>query len=367
MRAWRSLLLALIAAPAFGQAPEAPHVSGAAGAAARFSFCVLGHLRGDDNGQMLQNLDEVVREVTRLQPDLVFLTGDLIWGDVNNPKPADPAMIRADWVALDAALSQIPAPILRVPGNHDICDQVTRDIWNERYGALPRAFTFEKSRFFLFASGWIPEDTDQRKHPMQYVRGRKLDPTELAFLKAELELSEQYDHVFILMHHMLWWEDSAAWWRDVHPLLPGHKVRAVFAGDYGPMKFSHLERDGIDYLQSSLENVSSLEMLRIRELTRQLSAQFDNFLYVTVDGPDVHVDVRTVGALTTDKFTPQQWRLVNEYDKNSLQRRLYARWGSQPSRLFYGVLKISAVSFLAGLVLVASLLGLRRLFRGSGW
>jgi len=79
------------------------------------------------------------------------------------------------------------------------------------------------------------------------------------------------------------------------------------------------------------------------------------------------VDVRTVGALTTDKFTPQHWRLVNEYDKNSLQRRLYRRWGSQPSRLFYGVIKISAVSFLAGLVLVASLWGLRRLLRGSGW
>ena len=101
--------------------------------------------------------------------------------------------------------------------------------------------------------------------------------------------------------------------------------------------------------------------LRGRELTRQLSAQFDNFLYVTVNGAEVHVDVRTVGAMTTDKFSPQQWRLVNEYDKNSLQRRLYKRWGSKPSSLFNGVLKISAVSFLAGLVLLASLWGLRKM------
>ena len=57
--------------------------------------------------------------------------------------------------------------------------------------------------------------------------------------------ADESGHVFLLMHHMLWWKEDAPWWAQVHPLLLGTNVRAVFAGDYGPMKFSHLRRDAI--------------------------------------------------------------------------------------------------------------------------
>ena len=117
-------------------------------------FVVLGHLRGDRNGELLVNLEEVVDCVRREDADAVFLCGDSIWGDVDREGPADPNVIRADWERLDAALGGIGAPVHRVPGNHDICDVVTRDVWRERYGVLPHAITIGNARFLLMNSAW---------------------------------------------------------------------------------------------------------------------------------------------------------------------------------------------------------------------
>lgn len=334
---------------------------GAAQDDGRFSFVVLGHLRGDANGELLQNLDEVLGEVERLRPDLVFLCGDLIWGDIEAPR-TDAAAIRADWDALDARLARLTMPVHRVPGNHDVNDVVTRDVWLERYGGLPRAIHFRGSTFLLLSSVWWPEDGSTAKHPGAYIRGKQLAPEQVAFVERELADSSRYAHAFVFLHHMLWWEEDAAWWRTVHPKLFAGRVDAVFGGDYGPLKFSALERDGVKYLQTSIENVISLEMLRTRELSRQLSAQFDNFLRVEVDGPEVRYEVRTVGALSTGKFTPARFRAVNEFDKDTFARKLFRRF-STPERLVGNLTLAVVASFLAGVAITALCFALRR--RGS--
>ncbi|MCK6446130.1 MAG: metallophosphoesterase [Planctomycetes bacterium] len=322
----------------------------------RFSFVVLGHLRGDRNGELLQNLDEVLGEVERLKPDLVFLCGDLIWGDIEAPS-TDAAAIRADWDALDARLAKLSMPVHRVPGNHDVNDVTTRDVWRERYGDLPTAIEHEGSRFLLLRSVWWPDDGDTRKHPDEFIRGKNLDDDQIAFLAREL--ATPHRHAFVVMHHLLWWDENAGWWKKVHPQLASARVDAVFGGDYGPLKFSADERDGVKYLQTSIENVISLEMLRTRELSRQLSAQFDNFLLVEVDGENVRYDVRTVGALSTGKFSPQRFRAINEFDKDTFARKLFKRF-STPDRLVTNLALAVAASFVAGLVCAGAFVFLRR-------
>ncbi len=328
----------------------------------KLRFVVLGHLRGDKNGELLSYLPEVVESVRAEDPDLVFLCGDLIWGDVDNPAPAKRAEISADWERLDAALVGVGAPIYRVPGNHDICDLVTRDVWRERYGQLPRAITFGNSRFLLMNSAWWPEDGDLRKHPQESIRGVPLAAAQVAFVHGEMARSAEVEHVFVVMHHLLWWEDEARWWKTVAPEFTAHPVRAVFGGDYGPLKFSHQEREGVHYLQTSLENQVSTAMLRGREAARLLSAQFDNYLVVDVDGANVRYSVRTVAALSTGKFSPQHYREINEYDKHSYGRKLLLRWHT-PDRLIVGLLQVSALAFLAGAVSVLLFCLLRRLLR----
>lgn len=327
---------------------------------AQTRFAVVGHVRGDATGQDLGYLDELVSEIGATQPDFVVLCGDLVWGDVNgaaNGTPTDVDAIRADWQRLDAAFSALGVPIHRVPGNHDINDRATRELWFERYGELPRAVRHADLLLLLVSSAWIPADDDPRKHPPAFIRGVQLDAAQRAFVATELE-ADDYAHAFVFQHHMLWWQPSAPWWRDVHPLLAAGRTRAVFAGDYGPLKFSHTERDGVHYLQTSVENEVGLEMLRLREESRLLSAQLDNFVLVTVSGPeaaDVRYEVRTVAALSSDKFSPRRYRDVHEHDKWSLGWRLKRKLGTS-EQLLHGLGLVAGGAFLAG-VLVASLLG----------
>lgn len=333
------LLAALVAAPT-GMAP---------GPSPDMTFVVLGHLRGDGHG-LNHKAAEVLAEVRRAKPDAVFLTGDIIWGDYNS-KQTDSAAVEAEWDQVDSALATLGVPVYRVPGNHDINDAITRDIWNRRYGALPQVVTIRGNRFLLIASGWVPAPGDTGK--ALYIRGKDLDPKQVAFLREQLAQPNPAGHSFVVMHHLLWWEaDTASWWREVHPLLAGAKVSMVFSGDYGPMKFSAVARDGVQYVQSSIEDSVPVVMQRNRMPSRLLSSQFDNFLVVTTHGPEVSLDIRTVAALSSGQFSPSRWHDINQVPptrpKQSLGQRIWEQVGS-PKRLLVLVVVIGGL-FGAGVL-----------------
>jgi hypothetical protein len=119
----------------------------------------------------------------------------------------------------------------------------------------------------------------------------------------------------------------------------------------------------VHYVQTSVENEVSIPMLRAREESRLLSAQLDNYVVVDVDGKDVRYSVRAVGALSTDKFSPERYRTIVEYDKQSVGRKLMRRWNTS-SKLFTGMVQVSAAAFAAGALAVLSYLLVRRIFTG---
>lgn len=280
-----------------------------------FSFVVLGHVRGDRSGELHYLMDDLLTKVRARDPDFAVLTGDMIWGEVDRPH-RDPDEIRREWRALDDTLATLGIPIYRVPGNHDVSDLVTRDVWIERYDTLPRVIDVGDTRLLLMNSSWFPEDGDRRMGI--FGRGRDMSPEELAFIERHLAGDGSYDHAFLFMHHLLWWDDfDGRWWEEVHPLLERGGVDAVFTGDYGPMKFSHRRADGIDYYQSGISPDPELALLRSHEWDRLLAQQFDNFLDVTVDGSEARVEVVTVGATASGHFTPEHWHDITG---------AYSRW-----------------------------------------
>jgi hypothetical protein len=140
------------------------------------------------------------------------------------------------------------------------------------------------------------------------------------------------------------------WWREIHPLLAAAGVRAVFSGDYGPLKFSTAERDGVRYYQSSIETPVGLAILQNRVASRVLSSQFDNFLEVAVAGPSVDVRVHPVAEVSSGEFTPDRYRAINDRvpaPPPSLLQRLTA----SPKRLgllVIGTLGLFAAGYLVG-------------------
>jgi len=344
-------LVALLACSALAQAQSEA-----------WRFAVVGHIRGGPgNGNIpTAKLERLTDELRTLELDFVVLTGDCVWGDIYPSGAVDGAAIRRDWEAVDKLLERAAAPIYRAPGNHDVWDPTTRDIWLERYGPLHRSFEHRGSRFVLLNSCWTPTGAAGRT-PGMYIRGAPLPPEQIEFLRATLAQAREAQHVFVLLHHMLWWEDDAPWWRDAHPLLREAPVRSVIAGDMGPFKFSRLERDGIEYVQSTIDYTDRppLVMLRNREESRGLLAALDNYLLVEIDGPRVRRELRVIEAFEGDTHSPQVWREIYEYDKGSFARRVFNRVNT-PERAMTWLVRVGVGAAAAGSVLTALVVWLVR-------
>jgi hypothetical protein len=306
-------------------------------AARPFSFAVVGHVRGKNDGQLNPKMGELLERLRRVHPDLVLLTGDIVWGDVQS-NPADTAEVRREWAEVDSAFGTLGVPVYRVPGNHDISDIGTRDLFWSRYGKVPAVVERFGSRFILLGSAWIPADGDTSHQ--RIVRPTALAPAQIAFLKSELAREGTWDHTFVVMHHMLYWSNDAPWWRDVHPMLADAGVSAVFAGDYGPLKFSHLTRDSVQYLQASMEGIMTLQTLQNFERSRVLSSQFDNFLVIRVNGPVMTPEVETLGEFSSPQFQPAFYDSMMPQPKPTGWRSNLAELATPRKLLILGLLGV---------------------------
>jgi hypothetical protein len=304
-----------------------------------FTFAVLGHVRGNRDGALNPKLAELIERVRMTNPDFVLLTGDIIWGEVDTV-PRDTAEVRRQWDAIDSVLGHLEVPVFRVPGNHDISDLRTRDLYYQRYGRVPQVIERFGSRLILLASPWIPADGDTVARAI--TRPVALDSSQAAWLRAELARKGDWDHTFLAMHHILWWNTNAPWWRELHPTVAQSGVRMVFAGDYGPLKFSRVTRDSVLYLQSSMEGIMSVEALRRFETGRILSAQFDNFLVVRVNQDTAKVEVRTLGEWSSPQFEPAFYQAMMPQPQPTGWRRRIAEWTSPRKLAALGVVALFA-------------------------
>ena len=326
-----------------------------------FSFVVIGHTRGGPGNGTLpaERYAEMVDEVRALHPSFVVLTGDLVYGDFE-ATTVDRAAVEKDWDAVDAVFAQFGCPVHRVPGNHDLWEPTTRDLWTARYGELQKSFEFGGSKFLLLNSCWTPAPGETGQCPPKFIRGVQLDGARLEFVRKEIASAKDALHVFVFLGHVLWWDEDAAWWKDVHPLLKSVNTSNVFSGDLGPWKFSRMQRDGIDYVQSSVEFANPpIVMQRNRESIRMISEQLDNFAYVTVYGANVHVELKTLGATSTELFTPAKYREVHEYDAGTFERKVFSRMET-PEKLVGWLWKLGLSAFGGGMIVALALVWVLR-------
>lgn len=272
----------------------------------RFTFAVVGHMRGNSDPELYPRLDEVVAELKRLKPDLLFLTGDIIWGSI--PKAlTDRKAVIAQWEKVDAKLAPLGIPIYRVPGNHDIHDPVTRDVFFERYGTLPRAVDFRGSRFLLLNTTFTPTGNAPVPSAQKLTKTLRLDSLQRQFVQQALAQSPA-TNTFLVMHHVLWFEPDDPWWTEVHPSLVKQGVRGVFSGDLGPAMYTHVVRDSIDYFRATLNAMVDKPTAAATPVSLIRTVQFESFVFGEVDGATVRYSVPTVGAITSDAFSPDRWR-----------------------------------------------------------
>ncbi len=119
-----------------------------------FSFVLLSDRTGAARPGVFERGIDVIN---LLRPDFVIQIGDQIQGYTS-----DPAELATQWAEVDAIVGRLEVPLFRLPGNHDVSNEVMRAEWLRRHGALHYAFRFHDVLFcMLDTQDPPPEPADE--------------------------------------------------------------------------------------------------------------------------------------------------------------------------------------------------------------
>jgi predicted phosphodiesterase len=171
-----------------------------------------------------------IDEVNLLQPELVLIAGDLIYG-----YDEDMELIEREWEAFDEATARFEMPVHLVAGNHDIWDGPSEEMYQQRYGPLWYSFDRKDCHFVVL-------DSEDQTAPNQ-IAGEQLE-----WLRADLAVAEG-KRIFVFLHKPLWEEEDPDndWGENVHPLLAEAGVDTVFAGHWHIYRQAPT-KDGVRYI-----------------------------------------------------------------------------------------------------------------------
>lgn len=185
--------------------------------------------------------EKAVREINRLNPDFVVITGDLV-NDKNN---------RSQVEEFKRIKSQIKPeiPVYLSPGNHDIGMPATQDDiakYNSDYGSDRFSFRHKKSLFIGINSVIIKGDTPES------------EKKQFEWLKKELSKGKKAEHIILFTHYPFFinsadekesYSNISIKKREVYiSLFNEQKVGAVFAG--------HLHNNG-NALTGTMEMITT--------------------------------------------------------------------------------------------------------------
>jgi len=243
-----------------------------------FRFVVMGDNRPAGGGDPVTQPEVflgMIEEISLLDPDFVVIVGDLILGGTT-----DPVLLNREWDAFEEAIEGFTVPVYLLPGNHDTSNQISEDIYVERYGKLYYSFDHKGSHFILL-------DSDKCGSVNNIVGDQ------LQWLKADLEQNKNADHIFVLLHKPLWGGEKSNWDLQIHPLLAGYGADVVFAGDVHRYEMSP-PKDGVRYIITGGAGAP----LRGDELL----GGFYHYVFVTVREPDVKLAIVKAGGVKPQDY-----------------------------------------------------------------
>lgn len=104
-----------------------------------FQFVVIGDRTG---GHRPGIFADAMAKINLLQPEFVVSVGDLIEGYTE-----DSQTLEQQWDELDSMVDSLDMPFFYTVGNHDISNNVMRDLWRQRLGKDYYAFIYKNVLF----------------------------------------------------------------------------------------------------------------------------------------------------------------------------------------------------------------------------
>jgi hypothetical protein len=190
-----------------------------------FTFAIVGDRTG---GAVEGVFEQVLDEVSFLNPDLIVTVGDHIQGYL-----PDSAGIEGQWDYAVQLMERTGIEYHLTPGNHDIWDDQSRRIYISRFGSPDTFFEYLDNLFVI-----IDVSTAYS------VAG--LSAGKVEWLEQILSRSDHYANVFVFYHKPFWCEDmSMGRSSRLHDLFKQYGVKAVFTGHYH--RHFYAEADSVRY------------------------------------------------------------------------------------------------------------------------
>ncbi|MDO9254031.1 MAG: metallophosphoesterase [Bacteroidales bacterium] len=147
-----------------------------------FRFIVTGDITGGEEPGVLEY---AIKRINELSPDFVITVGDLIDGYTY-----DSIRIEKQWDSFMSTLGVLEMPFFFTAGNHDITNQLMKDIWTKRFGPEYYSFSVGKALFLVLN---ISEAGTHNFSEAQY-----------SFVWQEVKKHPENDPVFVIQHYPLW-------------------------------------------------------------------------------------------------------------------------------------------------------------------
>lgn len=189
-----------------------------------FHFSLIGDRTGDAQPQIY---GRVFREVDLLRPDFILNVGDTIQGGNDAKAPQEWAELRSLWKRYGNY------PIYFTPGNHDIWNKASEDLYVKETGFKPfYSFDYQDTHFTVLDNS----------------RTRELSEEQLKFLDDDLKANANKNPKFVIFHRDYWIAPlKAGADLPLHQIVKKHGVKHVISG-HGH-RFVRIVRDGIAYME----------------------------------------------------------------------------------------------------------------------
>ena len=238
-----------------------------------FRFAVIGDRTGGSNTEGI--FDRAMDQLNLLQPEFVINVGDLVEGYTQ-----DKATAVAQWDEVDGIINELEMPFFYVPGNHDLGNDLMKQVWLERRGATYYHFMYRDVLFLVFNSEdpSRPPPPNMQERTATYKKLRKEDPAAAqAMLEEFMAGLESYKKPMLMSDRQL------DYFRKV--LADNPKVRWTFALFHQP-DWEHEQRG---------EALRAIEQMLQGRPHTMIAGHLHYYDYKNHDGSD-YITMGPVGA-----------------------------------------------------------------------